>query len=135
MQGPMTDPTEVKLCIRLLSLSLTTAALPRLLLQSQVVSVLTTKGAGSTLHTTHFRYRSFSIKLWQHVRTFFLMTPAAVSTISCRHLYQQKALIMHFDFCMNVALSIHRDGKICRDPQPSLTPAQFAEEAEFAGVW
>lgn len=63
------------------------------------------------------------------------MTPAAVSTISYRRLYQRKGLIACFDFCMDFALSIYRDGEICRDPQPSLTPVQFAEEAEFASVW
>lgn len=63
------------------------------------------------------------------------MTPAAVSTISCRHPDQQKALVTHFYFCMDIVLSIYRNGKICRDPQPSLTPVWFAEEAEFAGVW
>ena len=44
------------------SLSLIRAALLLLLLQSQVLSVLTTKEAGSTLHATRFRLRSCSIK-------------------------------------------------------------------------
>lgn len=53
------------------SLCLTRPALPWLLLQSQAVSALTAKEARSTLHVMHFSLRKLSIKLWEHIRTFF----------------------------------------------------------------
>lgn len=86
-QGHMPDPTYGGQVLHS-PLSLTRAALPRLLLQSQAASVLPTEGAGSPLHAVYFRLRGFSTKLWQHVRT----SPddsAAVSTTPHGHPNQQ----------------------------------------------